>query len=142
MIENNVNTNKPTERMLEESYPVTKGFPICKLIEIYNEKYEIILPSAPEDRVFLYRRSYRSKERLKFYGSERLKGVKEQLNKPVKYMADAVCDSVFEFTADKVPRMILHFIMEAKRTLKFLINIAIYRERLSSKINIFINKHI
>ena len=97
-----------------------KGFPICKLIEIYNEKYEDHTTKiAPEDRVMFYTDGLiearnASKE---FYGSERLKKVlKNNSNKPVKYMADAVCDSVFEFMGRQSTQDdITFFTMEAKK---------------------------
>lgn len=90
------------------------------MIEIYNEKYEDYTTKiAPEDRVMFYTDGLiearnASKE---FYGSERLKKVlKNNSNKPVKYMADAVCDSVFEFMGRQSTQDdITFFIMEAKK---------------------------
>lgn len=96
-----------------------KGFPICKLIEIYNEKYEDHTTKiAPGDRVMFYTDGLAEARNAskEFYGRERLKKVlKNNSNKSVKYMADAVCDSVFEFMGrQNTQDDITFFIMERR----------------------------
>ncbi|PQQ67025.1 MASE3 domain-containing protein [Acetivibrio saccincola] len=82
-----------------------KGFPICKLIEIYNEKYQDhITEIEPGDRVMFYTDGLIEARNSsgEFYGTGRLENVlKSNLNKPLKYMADVICDSVFEFMGSK-----------------------------------------
>ena len=97
-----------------------KGFPICKLIEIYNERYKNYTTKIqPGDRVVFYTDGLiearnTSKE---FYGKQRLKKVlKDNLNKSIKHLADAISDSVFKFIGNKkIQDDITFFIMETKK---------------------------
>lgn len=97
-----------------------KGFPICKLIEIYNENYENhITKIDPGDRIMFYTDGLieaRNTSR-KFYGKKNLQKVlKDNLNKSIAHMADSISDSVFKFTGNKkIQDDITFFIMETKK---------------------------